>query len=279
MFQYAVGMSLAMRLNSELKLDVTHVLRTPSHQGFELNRIFDLKAEIASESDLKDLLGWRRHPSVQKLLMNKYFRLLRDDSVVVEPALKYWKGINDLKGNCYLCGYWQSEKYFCAYQNNIRANFRFKLKMNAMNSSLADHIGESNSVSLHVRRGDYAYDPNARSTHGLCDLSYFAQAINHMTRRLISPTFFVFSDDIIWAKKNLVYGVPMIFVDQNHGVESYSDMRLMSLCRHHIISNSTFGWWGAWLDARSDKIVIAPKQWFANGWKNDDLLPARWLTF
>jgi hypothetical protein len=109
-------------------------------------------------------------------------------------------------------------------------------------------------------------------------LDYYREAIRHIAERVEQPRFFVFSDDIAWVKDNLIIDFPSHYVDHNHGTESYSDMRLMSLCQHHIIANSSFSWWGAWLNPITDKIVIAPRRWFANQTDVRDLIPQDWVT-
>ena len=129
------------------------------------------------------------------------------------------------------------------------------------------------AVSLHVRRGDYVSDPKTKAILGVCSLDYYRAAIAHIAERIESPAFFVFSDDIAWAKANLEIPFPCEYVDHNQGQQSYNDMHLMSLCKHHIIANSSFSWWGAWLNPRKDKIVIAPENWFANNEDAKDLIP------
>ena len=128
-----------------------------------------------------------------------------------------------------------------------------------------------------MRRGDYVSNKKTNSMHGVCSLDYYRNAIKTILKRVENPVFFVFSDDIAWVKNNLVIDAPNVFIDHNSCMESYNDMRLMSLCQHHIIANSSFSWWGAWLGTNSNKIVIAPKQWFAHTKSTDDLIPVAWL--
>jgi hypothetical protein len=145
------------------------------------------------------------------------------------------------------------------------------------NQLIAQEIGQSNAISLHVRRGDYVHNSNTLATHGLCSLDYYQTAINYITERVAQPNFFIFSDDITWVKDNLKVDFKCRFVDHNHGTESYNDMRLMSLCQHHIIANSSFSWWAAWLNPNHKKIVIAPRQWFVNDNNVSDLFPQNWV--
>jgi hypothetical protein len=145
------------------------------------------------------------------------------------------------------------------------------------NAELAVQIGQVNAVSLHVRRGDYAKNPKTTATHGLCSLDYYQAAIQYISDQVEQPYFFIFSDDIAWVKKQLKMNFPCRYVDHNHGVESYNDMHLMSICRHCIIANSSFSWWGAWLNPYKDKIVVAPQRWFANDNNVKDLFPPEWV--
>ena len=135
-----------------------------------------------------------------------------------------------------------------------------------------------NSVSIHVRRGDYLTNPVTFQTHGLCDIDYYKKAIDEILDLVDKPHFFIFSDDQSWAKSNIIFGAPTDYVMHNNSLKNYEDLRLMSYCRHHIIANSSFSWWGAWLGNNPEKIVIAPKKWF-NDPKIDttDLIPDTWL--
>ena len=160
----------------------------------------------------------------------------------------------------------------------IRADFTFRLPLENKNAELAKQINQVNAVSLHVRRGDYVNNPKTTATHGLCSLDYYQASIRYVAERVQQPHFFIFSDDIDWVQSNLKIDFPCVYVQHNRGAESYNDMRLMSLCRHHIIANSSFSWWGAWLNPRSEKIVIAPRKWFANQTDVQDLFPAGWVT-
>jgi hypothetical protein len=131
-----------------------------------------------------------------------------------------------------------------------------------------------NPVSLHVRRGDYTL---AAEGNIALSIDYYTSAISTFKERLVDPTFFVFSDDMAFVRQNLPHHVKAIFVDNNDATASHEDLRLMSACHHHIIANSSFSWWGAWLNPRPDKMVIAPKHWLL---KADsyypDLLPPSW---
>jgi len=277
MFQYAVGRALSLRLSSSLRLDVTGFDGYGLHQGFELSHLFVCNPEIATEDDVRNLLGWRASRLARKIMFRPGFKMLHGASMVVEPYFHYWPGIKLVSRNIYIAGYWQSEKYFSDASEAIRSDFAFKAPFSKKNIDLSGRISQTTAVSLHVRRGDYLADKKTNSAHGLCSLDYYRQAVVYISNKIERPEFFVFSDDIAWVKENLVIDFPCMFVDHNNGSESYNDMRLMSLCKHHIIANSSFSWWGAWLNPNPDKIVVAPRRWFARDANIEDLFPSGWV--
>ena len=278
MFQYTAGRALSLQLGTSLKLDVDDLGGYVLHQGFELDRLFAGEFELASKIDKQTVLGWQKGSAIRRVLKRSTLTFARNKNYIVEPSFTYWSGINGLKDNIYLDGYWQSERYFSAFVATIKADFTFKLPLSAKNLQIASNISNVNAVSLHVRRGDYVSNKKANSIHGVCSLDYYRDAIKSILNHIENPVFFVFSDDIAWVKNNLVIEAQSIFIDHNTGEESYNDMRLMSLCQHHIIANSSFSWWGAWLNTSPNKIVIAPKQWFANDNNVSDLFPPDWIA-
>jgi hypothetical protein len=278
MFQYAAGRALALRNDTALALDISGFENYGLHQGFELQRVFRGPFELASGADVRRLLGWQSPASIRRILARRPFVRLLRTRLTVEPHFQYWAGIQSLPKDCYLSGYWQSERYFSDAAKQIRDDFTFRLPLQGKNAELAGQMSHPGSVSLHVRRGDYASNPKTSATHGLCSLDYYQAAIRHIAERVQQPRFFVFSDDIPWVQANLKIGFPRVHVQHNRGADSHNDMRLMSLCRHHIIANSSFSWWGAWLNPHGEKIVVAPKKWFANETDVRDLFPAGWVT-
>jgi hypothetical protein len=277
MFQYATARALSIDLNTQLVLDISDFDGYSLHQGFELNRVFNCEANIASDDDLSAILHWQKSKLARRLLKKFPFNFLRSKKFVLEPSFQYWSGIKNIADNSYLMGYWQSESYFSHHAETIRSDFRFKPELTSKNTEVLAHINEANAVSLHVRRGDYVQNAHTNATHGVCSLQYYKNAIDQIANSVKAPVFFVFSDDIEWVKSNLQIDFPCFYIDHNHGIDSFNDMRLMSNCQHHIIANSSFSWWGAWLNANPEKIVIAPKQWFANNTNVSDLLPKGWI--
>lgn len=276
MFQYAYGRANAIKLGAVLKLEVTDPTLI-IHNGFELERIFNIKASEAAQTDIQAVLGIFRHRPIRKLIKATGLSKVFKSPCIEEPHFHFSPEMLAISDNSYISGYWQSEKYFLEIESEIRSDFVFKLPMSQQNADVAETISRTNSVSLHVRRNDFANNSRINATHGLCSLEYYKAAIGYIAKRVEFPHFFVFSDDAAWVKKNLKIDFPCEFVDQNQGKESYNDMRLMSLCQHHIIANSSFSWWGAWLNPCVEKIVVVPKQWFIKKTNTQDLIPHSWI--
>ncbi|MDP2842304.1 MAG: alpha-1,2-fucosyltransferase, partial [Acetobacterium sp.] len=182
-----------------------------------------------------------------------------------------------MSDSVYLDGYWQSEKYFSNIADIIRNEFAVTLPQTDKNMELAQQIISCESVSLHVRRGDYVTDEKTNTIHGTCDLDYYKRCIERLTHKIHHPCFFIFSDDPEWAEQNLKITHPATFVCHNGPEKNYEDLRLMSQCRHHIIANSSFSWWGAWLGQYPDKLVLSPQKWFnEKNFNTKDLTPSTW---
>ena len=175
-------------------------------------------------------------------------------------------------------GYWQSERYFAQVADRVRHDLTLEKPPAGRDAELLAEIAAGNAVSLHVRRGDYVTDPAASATHGVCPLDYYRRAIAFIAERVADPVFFLFSDDPEWTRANLDLGGAATLVDHNGPDRGHEDLRLMSHCDHHIIANSSFSWWGAWLDPRPQKMVVAPRQWFRDASKDtSDLIPESWV--
>ena len=275
MFQYAAGYALSRRLNAPLKFDISDFSNYKLHNGLELVKVFNCPFECASQQAIEAVLG--RHTNIKFLDRIQFLAYTRlyPKHILVDR----YRPEDKLKINfpLYMRGYWQNERYFKDYSQDIRKIFSFRSEMNDQNLSTLEKILQGNSISMHVRRGDYITNPKAAAELGLTPLSFFRSAISYMTRKVASPRFFVFSDDIDWARSNLNAGWPIEYIENNHGPFSFSDMQLMSQCRHHIITNSSFSWWGAWLNPDPEKVVIGPKKWFANPKNLHNPCPPEWV--
>lgn len=277
MFQYAFGLGLADEFNREVKFSVDMFDMYKSHNGLELQRVFDLDIDVARPVDVSKIIGWiRSFPSVRRLLGKLEKTWICGKSFILEPGGDVYAGIRE---DCYLQGYWQSENFFPKDVQQVRDAFTFRSELAGKNKIIADAIANSkNSVSVHVRRGDYISNPKVTAVHGVCSESYYFSAMDMFEEKLGGVDFYLFSDDPDWVKKNIAPRYSgCVIVDHNHGLESYNDMRLMAMCKHNIIANSTFSWWSAWLNKNNEKVVVAPKVWFAGKSTSLDILPNDWM--
>ncbi len=282
MSQYAAGRQAAIRNKTDLKLDLSwYDDPGPDTKREYLLKYFNISAQIASEAEIKKLKGIRGS-FWEKVVATRFPSLLKvGRSYLLENTTgAYDRKFLEVRDNTYLEGWWQCEKYFKEIGETIRKELTIKTKPNAANAKMLKEIGGSVSVSLHIRRGDYVSNKNYTKFHGVCGLDYYRRAVSYLSKRVKSPVFFVFSDDPEWVKKNLKLKYPTVCVAHNLGKNDYEDIRLMSNCRHNIVANSSFSWWGAWLNPNPQKIIIAPKRWYADpGVKKKDreIVPKSWI--
>ena len=280
MFQYACGFALGKE--SGLPVRVSTDMFTVYNSGFkpELDRVFVEPPVVVDPGNLRDLLGyWRSKPIIRRLLGSDKLEQFRGPYFITERRSRFnGELVRKARHSLYLQGYWQNERYFKKHADAIRKVFVFRNPPTGHNAVLARQIQQELSISLHIRRGDYAHLPRARAYHGLCEPEYYLRAIEHMRKHVSRFRLYAFSDDPEWVESALKPHFPeMVIVSHNSGNQSYIDMQLMSLCNHHIIANSTFSWWGAWLNPDKNKIVITPRNWFASGPDSTDLIPESWI--
>ena len=187
---------------------------------------------------------------------------------VEEENVKYKKDLKYLRGNYYISGWFQNEKYFEEFETIIRREIRPRKKIR-VSKELKDILNHKNTVSVHIRRGDYARYQN------ILDKEYYEKALAVIREQVENAFLVVFSDDLNWVMKNMQFGNDVYYIDKNEGLEDYEELFVMSRCKHNVIANSTFSWWGAWLNPNEDKIVVGPKQWFARNKLN--IMPDAWL--
>jgi hypothetical protein len=277
MFQYAIGKSLACRNDSNIILDMTHFSRS-------INREFSLYAFSLSPVTTKiSKLAYcfpflpckRLSRTINK--MGQMAGLLKIVNESENMKFNFQKEVLNLKGNIYLDGYWQNEKYFKGIEDVIRRDFIFKKGVEKKNIKLLNLIKETNSVSVHVRRGDYINHPRFENL----SIDYYKKSIETISKKIQNAKFFFFSDDISWIKRNIEFSNDFYFIDCNN--KDYEDLCLMTKCKHHIIANSSFSWWGAWLGENKKKIIIAPQKWLTdfgkkkNKIKKIEIVPEKWI--
>jgi hypothetical protein len=278
MFQYAFGRALALRYGYELKLDANYYnsqkcLNSAVPRSYMLGS-FDIKADLASPEEVAKLNTFSK-----KVIRKIKYKIFGPPKASLFEEKEYRN-----KDENYYVGVWQNERYFKDFAENIRGDFHLKYEMSPQAKKLAQMIdADKFSVCLQVRRGDNANNPPSMKSFGCPDLEYYIPAINLVKQQMLRNgqsgllRLYVFSDDIEWVKNNLHSEFDTIYVSDS-GVKTQEEITLMSKCRHNIISNSTFGWWGAWLNPKHDKIVVAPKQWAlknTEGYRN--ITPAGWI--
>ncbi|GAB4039794.1 alpha-1,2-fucosyltransferase [Spirosoma jeollabukense] len=276
LFQYAVARHLALKNKTALYLDLSYYkyqYDTDTPRAFKLGH-FSVPYRILQQSPVEYL------SKATKLLPNRslppFFLFLK------EKHFHFDEQVLAARGQCItLDGFWQSEAYFRENADTIRRELMLTGAPSPEFEAYQQQIRDASMpVSVHVRRGDYVNHPEFSQTFGFVGLDYYKQAIRQVTSLLESPQFYVFSDDQAWVRQNLPLPDNTVFV-QNTGPDSdVADLVLMSRCRHHIIANSSFSWWGAWLNPNPDKAVITPKHWYKNkpDWNTKDLLPSTWLA-
>jgi hypothetical protein len=278
MFQYAAGRRLAHHHKTDLFLDVTGFASYAALRKYELDH-FRINAAIAP-LDLLKQVSFSRKDTVRLGFQHLFFGKKIIQFIKDQPP-DFHEQILSLPDNIYLDGYWQSEKYFAGIADMIKKEFSFVYPPSEINQELLEKITDDNSVSLHIRRGDYVSNPESMETHGVLGAEYYREALNLMEKKVKDPQIFVFSDDIPWAKDNLKTDLPVHCIDHNGMEKNYEDLRLMSNCKYHIIANSSFSWWGAWLSINPGKIVIAPEKWFSEQEmkkrKKIDVVPDNWI--
>jgi hypothetical protein len=275
MFQYACGRALSSKHNAPLFLDHSFLEDKSfkedfTYREYELNA-FNIDKRI-EKSDLKRIgLSDAFNKPYETVFSLR--RLLSGYQYFSQKGHGIDERISKIGSKVYLVGYYQSDYYFKDYENVIRDDFKFIPTAKEENKLLINKITSSeNPIALHVRRGDFLTLGGGK-VHGTCSLDYYKNAIAIVKEKVTNPTFFIFSvDDPEWAAKNLKIDAPFeVIGNDNIGQHGFENMRLMSMCKHNIIANSSFSWWGAWLNNNPQKIVIAPKQWFDDDSRNSQM--------
>lgn len=272
LFQYAAGRRLAQRRQAELVLDLGWYERTPRRdtpRDYELAH-YPIQARIASGTEK---LWCRLHegPVLRRLdRLPRRWRHRREKGFAFDPA------VLELPNDVYLDGYWQSYRYFDDIAALIQSELTPLAPMGPRDEELAGRIRATNSVAVHIRRGDYVTNAAASRAHGLCSAEYYDRALSRIAAA-VDPHFFVFSDDPAWARSSMKFPGPFEVIDHNGPERAFQDLRLMAMCKHQITANSSFSWWGAWLNANPAKIVLTPAQWFVKVPNTSSLCPSDWL--
>jgi hypothetical protein len=278
MFQYAAARRLALHHGVPLGLD----LRWFGAQDLRSLDLMDLRVEAEQAPDDALLPGmapdWTGASRRTRLRLGiearrRGWRLVTETTPgVVDDSAR------SAPDRSILVGYWQSERYFDDVAETVRHELVPRRPLSTQAAALAGEIRDAGAVSLHVRRGDFTKDPLSRQTHGACSPEYYRRAMSLLDDRLGDPVYYLFSDDPGWVTENIAHPRTRMVSSPERTWPAYEEMALMSACRAHIVANSSFSWWGAWLGAHPEKVVVAPETWFADpAFRSDDIVPTGWV--
>jgi hypothetical protein len=279
LFQYAAGLFFAKRHGATLE-----IIREQDHEAISFGhpRPF-LLSHFCISTPVRELTLWDRlmcSVAPIKKPIAASARFVSGTVVYVQPFVEDGTFLPALPvpqstRNVYVEGNFQAYQFAQDVEQRVRSEFSFRNPPRDKNLEMLERIhAAGNSVSLHVRRGDYTVN---RGGQELLPIDYYRQAMEAILQRVSDPTFFVFSDDIAHTRENLPKGERMVFVDHNDQANGHEDLRLMAACSHNIIANSTLSWWGAWLNPNPTKLVCAPKVWRNPKISYADLIPSGWL--
>ena len=269
MFQYSAGRALAYKHHTQLLLDV-RFFEKQSLREFSLDR-FLIQASVATANDLHPWPSWSRKPSAWLQRLGISTNRYKQPTFSFDPC---WDVVSD---NTMIEGYFQSEKYFSQIKSILRQEFLPRSMPSGANRDFEMLITSTESVMIHIRRGDYVSNPKALKTHGLCSLSYYENAMEQIYSKVKDPHFFIFSDDLDWVTDNLRLRGDVAYVSGNISLPEI-DLYLMSRCKHFVLANSSFSWWAAWLGGDEKSICISPSPWFDKpSFDESDLIPTMWI--
>jgi hypothetical protein len=278
MFQYAFGKQLAIKNKTKLFVDLSFLQDRSfkenfTYRDYELNS-FNVEENLATDKDISKFNKVTGAVPLMSLLLTLRIPV---PLYLREPHFHFFPKALHAPSNTYLDGYWQSEKYFSGIKEILQKEFTPNKPLSAGSALLLERIKKEKLISIHVRRTDYVTIQHISQYHGACTAEYYQQAIEIISNKIDNPSFIVFSDEPEWFRRNMRITYPVIYADENTGKRNFEDLFLMSKCAHNIIANSSFSWWGAWLNNNPVKNVIAPKKWFNNEFKDTgDLIPGTW---
>ena len=272
LFQYAMGRALADAKGVELVLDPRFITRKAHISGLAIE-LFNIRARFLDTSEYQDYPEWRWKLSrVLRKWIRPSFGFYHEVGFTFDEQLS--SQIRGKRSDTMLSGFWQSHQYF-PVADVLRQDLSLRQAFNTAQQTYAVAMQACNSVALHVRRGDYLNNPKALAKHGVCSLEYYQQAVNEINARIDNPVFYVFSDDPEWVRQNIAVDNAVFVSDE--GFDQEIDLMLIASCQHQIIANSSFSWWGAYLNPNSDKVVVAPTPWFDADISDADMSPPQWL--
>lgn len=290
MFQYAFYLYM-LKKTGNAKLDINDFDSYTLHNGFELSSVFccvcdEMIATLEEIDQKKDFQSWFRvRKWIGRLFCGNPRHFIKDSHYLESHMYRYDKYVCQQKGK-YLDGYWQNEKYFSDFREELRKLFSWQI-LKSENIELSKKMNRENSVAFHIRRLDqpktiseWFFRLRLLVSYRACSKKYYRSAMYRVISEVPNPVFYIFTDNIKWVRANINFGsdVNVTVVDWNRGQDSYQDMFLMSQCKHNIISASSFSWWGAWLNEHPNKTIIAPKKWATRLQRDVYIIPEDWTV-
>jgi hypothetical protein len=269
MFQYAFFLSLEKH-HKKVKADLSGFRDYELHHGFELTKVFGIEIEEATPFELR-LYTSEKHDWLTRKLRRIYGT--KEAEFFEREEFSFDPSVYEDASPRHFWGYWQHQQYVRQVEDQLRTSFTFKEPLDTRNNDFVQTLSVHTSIAVHVRRGDYIDHP---LLGGICDLSYYQKGIRMLEDKIDNPLFVFFSNDMAWCRSNLPVE-NAIYVDWNNGNRSYRDMQLMSCCDHYVIANSSFSWWGAWLNPSHGKIVVSPRKWVNTGADPSALIHPNWI--
>ena len=272
MFQYAAAYALAQNKNFKLMLDISDFTKI-NNRTFQLKYFFNITNSIATNKEVKSILGMRRFFLIRRIL--KKINKITPNLLIEEPYI-FNERFLEVENSIYLQGYWQNYNYFLSYKKKLQNIFKLK-SLSSKDILFSDHYLKMNNLtSVHIRKGDYI-NKNNKNIFNQLGTKYYMDSISYIKNMVSKPFFFIFSDDYNWVKDNIKLPHNE-YILMDYSLDSLIDFKLMSLCQHHIIANSTFSWWPAWLkDENRGDIVIAPKKWLNTNLEPKGMIMPSWV--
>jgi hypothetical protein len=237
----------------------------------------NILAEKATKSDIKKTLLFKRIGNPLSIIYKSilYAEKKLNKKYYFEESRKH-TNLDFIINYSYFDGYWQSWKYVEQIEETLRKEITPNIKHSANTIKIINKISSENSIFIGIRRGDYLASRKSINHYGSFELDYFKKAIKFVQQKVKDPVFYIFSNDIEWVKRNLNLGINIVYRENEKQTSDFEELFIMGACKHAIIVNSTFYWWGAWLISNKSKIVIAPKNWFADK-SPIDIVPNSWI--
>lgn len=274
LFQYAFGRYLENILKCEVFFDIQTNKKSVDFTNRELGiTSFNINIKLATNSQLKIVKHFK------KGMINRINRKITQILPFIYKSYFVEFGMHNkiknkfIKRNCYYDGYWQNFNYLKPIQDILQKEIKIKSNISEEFQNILNKIEMSNAISIHIRRGDYISIKKNRQKYMSCSLEYYNNAIDFFIKENSESIFYIFSDDIPWAKNNFC-GSHFSFINEN---KAHQDLYLMSRCKSNIIANSTFSWWAAWINPNKNKIVVAPKYWYIKNNLTSELIPESWV--